>query len=83
MDNPANGHVRNTATMTMHAAPPERDNPAPARPPLAEADVNADACRCGHRLEQHDAIATRYCLATTTGHMDRGCICAGTAVAQA
>jgi hypothetical protein len=33
-------------------------------------------CTCGHRPEQHDRVATRYCLATVTSRLLRGCICA-------
>lgn len=32
-------------------------------------------CRCGHRTAAHDAVALRYCTATKTGHLSRGCIC--------
>jgi hypothetical protein len=78
MDNPANGHVPDTAA-TNHSVPSERGTVSPARPPVAQ----ALACACGHLDAEHDAIATRYCLATTTGHLDRGCICAGATASQA
>lgn len=67
MDNPVNGHVPGPA--------------APTTPPLP--DANALACRCGHPLADHDAIAARYCLATANGQLDRGCICADIAAPQA
>ena len=80
MADSANGHVPDTAT-TIHAEPPEPRTASPERPPLA--DGQPRACACGHPDAQHDAIATRYCLATATGHLDRGCICANAVAAQA
>jgi hypothetical protein len=35
----------------------------------------ASICSCGHALDQHDVIATRYCDATMFGVLARGCIC--------
>jgi hypothetical protein len=32
-------------------------------------------CACGHPMEEHDPIAARYCRATTSGDLQRGCIC--------
>jgi hypothetical protein len=32
-------------------------------------------CRCGHRRELHDSIALRYCAATQSQQLTRGCIC--------
>jgi hypothetical protein len=32
-------------------------------------------CACGHALDTHDAIASRYCDATLAGVLPRGCIC--------
>jgi hypothetical protein len=32
-------------------------------------------CACGHRLEHHDRIASRYCQATVASSLTRGCIC--------
>jgi len=32
-------------------------------------------CTCGHRVEDHDAIARRYCAATIAAVLPRGCIC--------
>ena len=80
MADSANGHVPDTAA-TIHAVPPETRTASPAHPPVA--DAQPLACTCGHPDAQHDAIATRYCLATATGHLDRGCICAGAAASQA
>lgn len=31
---------------------------------------------CSHSLASHDRIADRYCTATRTNAMTRGCICA-------
>jgi hypothetical protein len=33
-------------------------------------------CPCGHTAGEHDALASRYCLATAAGGLDRGCMCA-------
>jgi hypothetical protein len=41
--------------------------------PLATADVR---CPCGHSLDRHDRVATRYCAATIAGELARGCLCA-------
>jgi hypothetical protein len=30
---------------------------------------------CPHPLDQHDAIAQRFCTATSAGALSRGCIC--------
>jgi hypothetical protein len=30
---------------------------------------------CPHPLDQHDAIARRFCTATSAGALSRGCIC--------
>lgn len=32
-------------------------------------------CACGHVRSQHDSISTRYCDATVSGGLDRGCVC--------
>ena len=39
-------------------------------------DESTDAlCVCGHPRSLHDAISTRYCDATVTGGLSRGCVC--------
>ena len=50
---------------------------SPAPTPLAAATVpDPDTCStCPHPLEQHDAIALRYCAATMAAALGRGCIC--------
>ena len=35
-----------------------------------------EVCVCGHPHTHHDAIGLRYCAATISGSMTRGCICA-------
>lgn len=35
-----------------------------------------ELCVCGHSWGRHDAIALRYCNATTSGNLVRGCVCA-------
>ncbi|HEX3337084.1 MAG TPA: RGCVC family protein [Jatrophihabitans sp.] len=38
--------------------------------------VTANQCTtCAHDLDQHDRISLRYCTATATGALARGCIC--------
>ena len=32
-------------------------------------------CACGHEVERHDRISARFCAATTSGHLTRGCVC--------
>lgn len=32
-------------------------------------------CTCGHARSQHDSISSRYCDATASGGLDRGCVC--------
>jgi hypothetical protein len=32
-------------------------------------------CTCGHARDKHDAISSRYCGATVSGGLDRGCVC--------
>jgi hypothetical protein len=32
-------------------------------------------CECGHDLERHDRISARFCAATKSGHLTRGCVC--------
>lgn len=36
---------------------------------------------CTHPREMHDGIATRYCAATASGALSRGCVCKVPAVA--
>ena len=45
---------------------------------LEQAQDAATACcdMCPHPLDQHDAIAQRFCTATSAGELSRGCICA-------
>jgi hypothetical protein len=49
------------------------DEPAPetAAPP-----EQTPACAaCPHPLDEHDAIAMRFCRATASAGHDRGCVC--------
>jgi hypothetical protein len=34
-----------------------------------------DLCHCGHTEEQHDAVAARFCRATLSEVLRRGCAC--------
>jgi len=38
-------------------------------------DIAVTRCACGHAEFEHDAIARRYCAATSTAGLSRGCIC--------
>jgi hypothetical protein len=44
---------------------------------LEQAEDAANVCCdiCSHPLDQHDAIAQRFCTATSAGALSRGCIC--------
>jgi hypothetical protein len=33
-------------------------------------------CACGHPIAEHDSVASRYCKATASAAMRRGCVCA-------
>ena len=46
---------------------------------LEQAQDAATVCcdMCPHPLDQHDAIAQRFCTATSAGALSRGCICTG------
>jgi hypothetical protein len=35
-----------------------------------------NTCLCGHPDSQHDAVASRYCAATSQSALPRQCICA-------
>jgi hypothetical protein len=41
----------------------------PQAPPAAE------LCTCGHPESEHDVVARRYCSATSSADLVRGCIC--------
>ncbi|MDN3352004.1 RGCVC family protein [Actinomadura sp. DC4] len=32
-------------------------------------------CACGHPADAHDAVAVRYCAATASSALTRGCVC--------
>jgi hypothetical protein len=38
-------------------------------------EAAADLCGCGHAAQRHDAHASRYCRATVSNELRRGCIC--------
>jgi hypothetical protein len=37
--------------------------------------TESPTCVCGHPADHHDRVATRYCAATVSGRLDRGCVC--------
>lgn len=42
--------------------------------------TEAQRCACGHLTAHHDAVARRYCAATSAGALTRGCVCRAAAV---
>jgi len=38
-------------------------------------DTAVKRCTCGHAEHEHDAIARRYCAATSSAGLTRGCVC--------
>ncbi|WP_425551126.1 RGCVC family protein [Actinoallomurus vinaceus] len=32
-------------------------------------------CACGHPVDEHDYVASRYCRATSSGALNRDCVC--------
>ena len=62
----------------MTASPFATDAPAAAETaPVLHAGVpEAPGCpACSHPMSAHDRIGARFCLATTAGGTDRGCVC--------
>lgn len=52
--------------MTTPTSPTQATNsPAPA----------TDVCHCGHTQQEHDAVALRYCRATSADGLQRACTC--------
>ncbi len=42
----------------------------------AKTTPTADSCgSCPHPLTEHDALGTRFCAASATSSLSRGCIC--------
>jgi len=58
--------------------------PAPQQTADAPQQAAADTgcSNCGHRRDQHDGVALRYCEASV-GHDRRGCICRGLITTEA
>jgi hypothetical protein len=55
--------------------PADTTTPSPVEPP---ADT---LCQCGHPLDEHDLVASRYCRATVAGGLTRDCMCGPSPVA--
>lgn len=49
--------------------------PAVSRADSPDHEPAADRCACGHPRNQHDSISSRYCDATASAGLDRGCVC--------
>jgi hypothetical protein len=50
--------------------------------PTEDGDPTQACEACGHDLSLHDAIATRYCRASTAQGNQRGCMCPEAAKAR-
>lgn len=72
MTNSANYRVPGVGASLRAGSP---GNVAAAVQQLPPPEGAEDACGCGHPGAHHDAVALRYCAATTTGSMARGCVC--------
>ena len=68
-------------------APSTSASPFASDAPLADHAVpdvhagvpEAPGCpACAHPMSAHDRIGVRFCLATTAGGTDRGCVCSAT-----
>ncbi len=59
--------------------PISANNHKVADPAVLRADLPGDdptvLCACGHPRGQHDRVSARYCDATVSGGLDRGCVC--------
>jgi hypothetical protein len=44
-------------------------------PDVQTAEQTPACAACPHPLAGHDAIALRFCRATVTSDLDRGCVC--------
>lgn len=44
-------------------------------PSTARVQTATEQCGCGHLDKAHDEIAVRYCAATRSAAVTRGCIC--------
>jgi hypothetical protein len=72
MTSPVSSHASGPAG-TISAEPPDRA--ADAAKQLSAAEHPDPTCACGHLLDQHDPIASRYCDATNSARLERGCVC--------
>ncbi|TQM15672.1 RGCVC family protein [Pseudonocardia kunmingensis] len=52
-------------------------------PSATEPGTGATCAACPHDRDAHDRIGTRFCCATITGALSRGCVCVGEARASA
>ncbi|MHA6624261.1 RGCVC family protein [Pseudonocardia sichuanensis] len=52
-------------------------------PSATEPGTGATCAACPHDRDAHDRIGTRFCSATITGALSRGCVCVGEARASA
>lgn len=51
-------------------------------PTTTTTDEPEETCTaCGHPQAAHDAIAARFCTATTASYFARGCVCTSTSPA--
>ena len=64
-----------TGTLTDAGAGTERGQRFAEGTPPGGGEPACDVCP--HSLARHDAISSRFCSATLTGALARGCICRG------
>jgi hypothetical protein len=65
-----------TAPTYIRTTPTVGTTPLATTGELTTTGEHEAACpACPHPLPQHDPIGVRYCLATTAGAMERGCVC--------
>jgi hypothetical protein len=50
-------------------------NPSHTKTPSHGEPPADTVCLCGHVIDEHDFIASRYCRATAAGALTRACMC--------
>jgi hypothetical protein len=67
--------VRLKTARTMPLSANSHQVAVPANVQAADRESADTLCTCGHPRDQHDSISTRYCDATASAGLDRGCVC--------
>lgn len=79
MTNPVNSTAPPADTI-IRTDPSENGSVKTAQP--ASDEGRQEVCACGHPQADHDATASRYCAATISGSLARGCVCAARSTAS-